>query len=167
MRFLINRKAPQRGPKSKQLLSFYIAQQLVSNENLNIFRHELSSSTQQPYFISSHPVKGLSESRDDSHQLMLLMKQIFPFSFIPENSIQENTREFSEDQHEHVYMNLQEKNSLNNLINLLRDYNTCRDAIINQMLFHKIGRILKEDKSLNGIINSKEFIEKEKQIHTW
>ncbi|EFC49955.1 predicted protein [Naegleria gruberi] len=98
-----------------------------------------------------------SEENNSLYNLSYLMNEIFPFHFLPDNSNSGSTV--------FVEMKLNDKKKLNQLISLLRDYNTCKQAIFKEMLFHKLARIIKPDTTLEDV-NSKEFFKREKQIHT-
>ena len=81
-----------------------------------------------------------------------LVDSVFPFSFIPENSNQEQTVSMS-------------NRDLDLLIQSLRDMNLCKQAILNEMLFHKIARVIREGNVMG--MSSREFVAKERQVHTW
>lgn len=151
-------------------LLVYLCNELVTNRRLDHEYYNSSSSScgnANHQFLNFNRVKGGNNSDEPNvhkqeQQFISLMNKIFPFSFIPQNSVS--------DSKETIIMNIQDKKALNQFIECLRDYNTCRNAIINEMLFHKIGRILKEYQftiERNNQVNSNEFIQMEKQIHTW
>ncbi|KAL9657376.1 hypothetical protein ABK040_014365 [Willaertia magna] len=116
--------------------SSYVALTVAGGFLLAYLSRELFSKKHQ---LNSN---GLDSKRVEN--LSKLIDKIFPFNFIP---FDPNDKE--------VQMNINDENSLKQLIELLFDYNLTKEAINSEMLIHRIYRVLKEQ------INKSE-----KHIHT-